>query len=387
MAAVTLVALVGVVVFAVLGRSAQSETASPAVSARLSPAAQAVTSRIAFVAGVLKPSRSGGFLQTELYVINADGSGMRRLVRHASGLGPEPYGGGPVWSPDGLRLVFAKRLGPAIGQCGVCHTEVYVVNADGSGGQNLTGKLGGSIPAWSPDGQQIVFSRDSGSIPNLHVMNADGSGERRVTQDAIHVWGASWSPDGRRLAFSSGVQGNPGNFKIYVVNADGSGQQQLTRDPGRDFDPAWSPDGGTIAFRTVVPSSSGQGLRGFDTELHVMNADGSGRRKLARMSNSDGSFSWSPDGRRIAFVSDRDGNNEVYVINLDGTGLRNLTRNSARDGHPAWSPDGQTIGFVSNRGGNRDIYVMNADGSGQRNLTRDLDQQAFGIAWSPAQGK
>ena len=64
--------------------------------------------------------------------------------------------------------------------------------------------------------------------------------------------------------------------------------------------------------------------------------------------------------------------------------LRNLTRNPARDGHPAWSPDRRTIGFVSNRGGNRDIYVMNADGSRQRNLTGDLDQQAFGITWSPA---
>ena len=90
------------------------------------------------------------------------------------------------------------------------------------------------------------------------------------------------------------------------------------------------------------------------------------------MSNRDGSFSWSPDGRRIAFVSDRDGNDEVYVINVDGSGLRNLTRNPARDGHPAWSSDGRTIGFVSNRGGNRDIYVMNADGSGQRNLTRGI---------------
>jgi TolB protein len=116
-----------------------------------------------------------------------------------------------------------------------------------------------------------------------------------------------------------------------------------------------------------------------------MNADGSEPRKLVGLSNSDGSFAWSPNGQRIAFVSDRDGNDEVYVVNVDGSGLRKLTRNPARDGHPVWSPDGQMIGFVSNRGGNRDIYVMNADGSKQRNLTHSLDQQAYGIAWSPAQ--
>jgi Tol biopolymer transport system component len=382
-AVVTLVALVGVALFAVLGRSAQSQTASPAVSARSTAPAQAAPSRIAFFTGVLKPSRSGGFVQTELYVVNADGSAMRKLVRHASGLGPDPDWG-PAWSPDGLMLAFGKRLGPAIGQCGVCHTEIFVMNADGSGQRNLTREWGFEVfPVWSPDWRMIAFA--SGQNPDLFVMNADGSGQRRVSQDAIPVMGrVSWSPDGRRLAFVSGVQGNPGNLNIYVVNVDGSGQQQLTNNPGPNQNPAWSPDGKTIAFQRIRMSSV---PRDFTTELYLMNADGSGQRKLARMSNSDGLFSWSPDGRRIAFVSKRDGNDEVYFVNVDGSGLRNLTRNPARDGHPKWSSDGTKVGFVSNRGGNRDIYVMNADGSRQRNLTRDLDQQAFGIVWSPAQKK
>ena len=114
-----------------------------------------------------------------------------------------------MWSPDGLELAFGNRLGPAIGQCGACHTELFVVSADGTGQRNLTGNLGGDAPAWSPDGQTFAFSttRDNSSIPNLYVMNADGTGQRRVTQDAIHVWGSSWSPDGRRLAFVSCVQG------------------------------------------------------------------------------------------------------------------------------------------------------------------------------------
>ena len=111
---------------------AQSQTASPALSARSirCRAGGDVEDRLFGRCAQAPPS--GGFLQTELYVMNADGSGMRRLVRHASGLGPS-HRGGPVWSPDGLKLAFEKRLGPAIGQCGVCHTEIFVANADGSG--------------------------------------------------------------------------------------------------------------------------------------------------------------------------------------------------------------------------------------------------------------
>jgi len=358
-----------------VGLASSGATFASGTGSHHAVASAQANSKIAFVAGVVKQHPRGYFLQTELYVMNADGSGKRRLVRDASS---------PVWSPDGLKLAFEKRLGPKIGQCGVCTTEIFVVNADGGGHRSLTRNLGGGVPAWSPDGRMIAFSTvgQNRSIPNIYVMNADGSGQRRVTQDAAYASAPAWSADGRRIAFAR-VVGGVGNPEVFVVNVDGSGQQQLTRDPGPDDDPAWSPDGQTIAFMRYVPKARRPKGVGWQKELYVMNTDGSGQRKLARMSDSDGSFSGSPDGRRIAFVSKRDGNDEVYVINVDGSGLRNLTRNPARDGHPKWSPDGRTIGFVSKRGGNRDIYVMNADGSRQRNLTRGIDQQAYGIAWSP----
>ena len=115
----------------------------------------------------------------------------------------------------------------------------------------------------------------------------------------------------------------------------------------------------------------------------VVNADGSGLRTLTRIAGVNGArASWSPDGRRIVFVSDLDGNLEIYVINADGSRLRNLTRHPGHDSDPAWAPDGRKIAFATKREGNFEIYVMNADGSGQRNLTRNPAPDRSPV-WSP----
>ena len=99
-----------------------------------------------------------------------------------------------------------------------------------------------------------------------------------------------------------------------------------------------------------------------------MKDDGSGQRRMTRNATATGP-AWSPDGRKIAFVSRRDGNREVYVMNADGSGQRNLTRNAAFDNNPAWSPDGQKIAFVRGQCRYAVVYVMNANGSAQRRLT------------------
>ena len=136
---------------------------------------------------------------------------------------------------------------------------------------------------------------------------------------------------------------------------------------------AQSPDG-RIAF---VSDRDG------NDEIYAMNADGSGLARLTNNSAVDGFPSWSPDSRRIAFASNRDGNAEIYAMNADGSGVVRLTNNSAGDDAPSWSPDGRRIAFVSNRDGNYEIYTMNADGSGATRLTNNSARDSE-PSWGPA---
>jgi Tol biopolymer transport system component len=284
----------------------------------------------------------------DVYVLNADGSGQRN-VTHDLTLVTDPgrrsSEGGPVWSPDGRKLLFGRDPGFNV-------AEILVMNADGSGQRRLTS---GSGPVWSPDGRLIAYG-----AAGLYVMNADGRRKRLLAQNAVRP---AWSPDGRKIAF---VSNRDGDFDVYVMNADGSGHRRLTRNAASHSRPVWSPDGKKIAF------TSDRNLDGRASEIYVMNADGSGQRRLTPHAyGAVGAWAWSPDGRRIAFVSRRHGKAEVYLINADGSGEQNLTRNPARDADPAWSPDGRKLLFVSDRGdGIYALYVMNADGSGQRRLTQ-----------------
>jgi Tol biopolymer transport system component len=371
-AVVALVAVVGVVVV-VLERGAASQPASPALSARSGATGGRPSSKIAFVSPT-----SAGFgrpASWELFVMNPDGSGKRRLARHfwVSNFGESPL----AWSPDRRKLLFSAHVSRSTAPCdSYCGKEIFVINADGSGLRRLTrNTVADWEPAWSPDGQKIAWIRSDGTGADIFVMNADGSDQQNLTPKPGNRGEPRWSPDGRAILFTAVPPGQPPSASgwpyndVYVMNADGSGQRNLTHTPETgEFNPTWSPDGQHLAFSRLSPPG--------EVRIIVMNADGSAKHavtpKLAH--TGDGwitvTAAWSPDGRRIAF----DYHYAIYVVNADGSGLRRLTRNAFEG--PSWSPDGRKLLFVRARhqksrptwqGG--DLWVMNADGTGQRNLT------------------
>jgi dipeptidyl aminopeptidase/acylaminoacyl peptidase len=218
-------------------------------------------------------------------------------------------------------------------------------------------------------GKIAFFSRRDGGNEKTYVMNADGTGVTRLTNNEKTDWAPDWSPDGNKIVFTSARDVND---QIYAMNSDGSDQVRLTNNDADDKWPAWSPDGNKIAF-----TSSRDG----NSEIYVMNSDGSNIVRLTNNFAEDLWPTWSPNNTRIAFESDRDGNSEIYVMNSDGSSQVRLTNSDAADSQPAWSPDGSKIAFISSID-NTQIYVMNPDGSSTIRLTNINDTNA-GPAWSP----
>ena len=180
-----------------------------------------------------------------------------------------------------------------------------------------------------------------------------------------------------KIVFHSRLKG--GNNEIFAMSPNGTGLTRLTRSVGSDSNPTWSADGRRVAFE----SNRHHDRHVYqDADVFVMNANGSGVRELTFSNRFDGDPAWSRQNT-IAFESERNGVADVYSIRIDGSGERRLTVSPAFDGDPAWSPNGRRIVFTSERdGGDRELYVMNADGTEQTRLTTSagFDQNA---SWSP----
>jgi Tol biopolymer transport system component/serine/threonine protein kinase/tetratricopeptide (TPR) repeat protein len=283
-------------------------------------------------------------------------------VRLTSHPGDDRY---PRVSPDGSQIAFSSnRDGKA---------EIYVMNADGSGGpRRLTfNQVEDTAPSWSPDGRKILFDRVTapGEESDVYVMDADGSNQLNLTNAPGYDTRGAWSPDGRKIAFASN---RGGSFDIYVMNADGTGLQRLTDDPEFENDPSWSPDGKALAFTRATRDGS--------FEIFVMNADGTQQVNLTKNPAHDSAPVWSPDGQKIAFSSsrpyDNDNRHDIYVMNADGRDVRRVTRNPAHDTEATWLPDSRHLVFHSNRDGNFELYLTDIESNQEIDESKDTGRGA-----------
>jgi Tol biopolymer transport system component len=284
--------------------------------------------KMAFVRGVDNNS--------EIYVMDGEGSGQTRLTSNVL------FDTLPAFSPDGRRVAFTSRRDSIGAQT---NDEIYVVDAadsDGNGdGDNLTRLTFSQTvnefqPAFSPDGEKMAFTSNGDGNNEIYVMNADGSGTpTRLTNNAAIDSRSVFSPDGERIAFSRRDTTSPDlsmrTDDIYVMNADGTGQTRLTFAARADTHANFSPEGEKIAFSSARD--------GGNSEIYVMNADGTEQIRLTSNNATDEFPAFSPDGEKIAFSSNREGNLEIYVMNSDGSGTpTRLTHTSESESKPDWGP-------------------------------------------------
>jgi len=240
-----------------------------------------------------------------------------------------------------------------------------------------------NMPAWSPDGTKIAFISNRDGAEEIYVMSAKGGNVTRLTHTAAVEYTATWSPDGSKIIFDSD---RDGNRELYAMNADGSNQTRLTFDPSSDAGlVSFSSDGEQFVF---ARSSSSERSTSYRYDIFVMNADGGGEKQLTRNPRFDAEPVWSPDGKSIQFISDRDNNFEIYSINLDGSGETNISQNPANDYFIAWTPDGKRLICMgdSEKPEFNQIYLMNPDGSGRRQVTSFTDK-IVRVAYSPSAQK
>jgi Tol biopolymer transport system component len=255
---------------------------------------------------------------------------------------------------------------------------IYRIGADGRGREPIMSgvhKWWGFD--WSPDGEQIAFTRAQGGIS---VVSADGTNVHAVpglsSARFRDAGDSTWSPDGSRIAFAAKF----GDAQIYTARLDGTGIRRLTGE-GRNYYPDWSPDGRWILFERHERS------RGGMSDLMAIHPNGSGLRRIAAIVTGGQCLcaDWSPDGSKITYQGTLDRQSsrpEIFVMNANGSGRTRLTRNNSRDENPDWSPDGTRIAFYSERFGNGEILVITADGARVVRVTRDPWYAAF-PRWQP----
>ena len=285
-----------------------------------------------------------------------------------------------AWSPDGKFIATAESF------ANQRPSHIVLFSLETGEEQNLTTPpdqyWGDATPAFSPDSKFVAFVRENTPITgDIYVVPITGGEPRRVTYDnARHtfantiVGGVAWTADGKEIVFSSTRGGTP---SLWRVGISGGEPERLAVGGDNTFYPSISlrgnrlaytqMSGGTPVYRIEVPTATGQRVQPV---------------KLLASTREDAAPRYSPDGRKIAFQSDRSGNLEIWMCNSEGQNLSQLTFfGKGQAGSPQWSPDGSQITFDYRAGGRADVYVVNVAGGVPRRITTESSDDSV-PSWS-----
>jgi eukaryotic-like serine/threonine-protein kinase len=374
--------------------------------------------RLAFVRasadrGRLEPSDINGTYQEggDIWTVNLESGTEARLVQDAFN---------PAYSPAGDRLAFDAPWGGA--------RRIWIADTSGRNPRQVSTDSSEAVvhsgPRWSPDGLKLAFRRVEKIKSDIVALDLASQTMYRATNDNVLDMDPVWAPDGSHIYFASSRGGGLNLWRIEVAGPGRpAGQpEQLTTGAGDDVEPTVSPDGGRLAFAvrginsdlwrlplsaetgqpTGAPmpvvmttrvesraswSPDGKSIAFNSDRLGEMNiwvhriADSS-ERQLTHGPGGDYQPNWSPDGRSLVFFSARAGNADIWSVQASDGKLTRLTDDPATDTNPFYSPDGKWIAFMSDRGGRADVWVMRADGSASRRLTHEGAGGHF-LHWTP----
>ena len=350
--------------------------------------------------GRLEPSDIDGWYQEngDIWSLNLATGEENRIIEDAFS---------PAYSADGTALAFdAQWAGPR---------RIWIADARGRNPRQVTADSSDAVvhvtPRWSPDGRHLVFRRVEKTVSDIVAAVVTGGALTPVTDDDVLDTDPIWDDSGAHVYFTS-YRG--GGLNVWRVPVSEQGRamappEQLTTGAGNDVQVSLAPGGGRLAFavrginadlwRLPVSPTTGRPTgapepvlattrvesrgawspdgrrvafnsdRQGEMNLWVRTLDGGADTRVTEGSGGDYQPTWSPDGRRLVFFSARGGNTDVWTVDVGSRALTRLTSDPALDTNPFYSPDGSRVAFVSDRSGRAEIWVMRADGTEQRRLT------------------
>jgi serine/threonine-protein kinase len=372
--------------------------------------------RLAFVraktsGGKLEPTDINGWYQDggDIWSLELDSGRESKLIEDAFS---------PAYSPDGGRLAFDAAWAGA--------RRIWIADSTGRNPRQITADSSEAVvhtaPRWSPDGSRLAFRRVETIKSDIVALDVGSQTLTSVTNDNAINMDPVWAPDARHIYFTSSRGGGLNLWRVGVGDGKAGPPEQLTTGAGDDVQPAIAPDGSKVAFAVrglnsdlwrlpVAPATgrvTGQpepvvrttrvesrGSWSPDGRTIAFNSDRLGEmniwlrgvgdsteRRLTQGPGGDYQPTWSPDGSRVVFFSARAGNADIWSVETSDGRLTQLTDDPATDTNPFYSPDGNQIAFFSDRGGRSEIWVMNADGSEARRAAPAVAGGHF-LRWTP----